>query len=123
MYTIDFRPELNLLDISWRATFTPGAVVTYARALRAEVERCGLRPGYKLRMDMRRSAVQPQDALAVFAEQFADFPKASRIAVVTPSTLAGMQVKRVMTQAYMRVFRTAPEALHWLTAEDAQLAA
>ena len=43
--------------------------------------------------------------------------------MVTPSTLAGMQVKRVMTQPYLRVFRTAPDALEWLTAEDAQLAA
>lgn len=115
MYRIEFREDLNLLDIAWSATFTPAAVVDYARELKAHFVREGFRPGYKLRIDMRRSAVQPQDALPVFAECFADFPKASRIAIVTPSTLAGMQVKRVMTQPYLRVFKNADESLAWLS--------
>lgn len=114
MYTIDFRDDLNLLDIAWSGTFDREAVIAYARALKAQLVQEGFKPGYRLRIDMRRSAVQPQDALPVFEEQFRNFPKASRIAIVTPSTLAGMQVKRVMTQPYLRLFKLADDALEWL---------
>jgi hypothetical protein len=118
MYKIEFREDLNLLDIAWTASFTPEAVIAYASELKAHFAREGFQPGYKLRIDMRLSAVQPQQALPAFAQAFADFPKASRIAIVTPSTLAGMQVKRVMTQPYLRVFKRAEESMAWLL-EDA----
>ena len=117
MYTIDFRGDLNLLDIAWSVTFSPQDVIDYARELKAHFVRQGFRPGYKLRIDMRLSAIQTQQALPVFAEHFADFPKASRIAIVTPSTLASLQVKRVMTQPYLRVFKRAEDSMAWLVGD------
>jgi hypothetical protein len=84
----------------------------------------GFRPGYLLRMDMSGSAVQPQEALAAFREHLGEglFPRASRIAIVTPSAIAKMQVKREMTQSYLRIFETAQPALDWLL-EGAEVAA
>ena len=39
---------------------------------------------------------------------------ACRIAVVTESAIARMQVRREMTQPYLRIFERAESALTWL---------
>ena len=114
MYAIAFNPEQQLLDIRWEGPFTPEAVGAYARDLRNRFRMATFQPGYRLRMDMSRSAVQPQDAVAAFREHFHDFPKAERIAIVTRSAIAKMQVQREMTQPYLRIFDRAEAALDWL---------
>lgn len=117
MYAIRFQTELDLLDIRWTGIFAPGDVAAYAaECLERFVER-GLKPGYRLRIDMRSSAVQPRETLISFERNFRHFPKASRIAVVTPSALFRLQVLRVMTQPYLRVFDTPRDALDWLVAD------
>jgi hypothetical protein len=65
---------------------------------------------------MSGSAVQPQEALAAFREHLGEgkFPRASRIAIVTPSAIAKLQVRREMTQDYLRIFAVADDALAWL---------
>ncbi|PNQ01457.1 hypothetical protein [Sphingobium sp. SA916] len=122
MYIIDFRHDLNLLDIRWRGIFTDGAIAEYARILKRQFVEQGFQPGYLLRMDMTDSAVQTQDAVASFGRHLADFPKARRIAIVTPSAIASMQVRRVMTQPYLRIFPWAEQALEWLLEDEAAVA-
>jgi len=116
MYIIDFRHSLNLLDIRWTGTFTDEIIADYARLLKRQFREEGFRPGYLLRMDMTHSAVQTQDAVASFGRHLGDFPKARRIAIVTPSRIAHMQVRRVMTQPYLQIFATPEPALDWLLA-------
>ncbi|MCE7795345.1 STAS/SEC14 domain-containing protein [Sphingobium sufflavum] len=118
MYNIIFRPDLNLLDIRWAGPFTPDAVGAYARDVARQFGQSGFRPGYRLRMDMTHSGTQPQEALPRFATSFAAFPKASRIAIITPSAVTRMQVRREMQQSYRRIFATADEGLAWLLAEE-----
>jgi hypothetical protein len=121
MYDILFRHDINLLDIAWHGLFTGEEVAAYAREVKARFVAEGFSPGYLLRMDMSRSAVQPQEALAAFREYLGEgnFPRASRIAIVTPSAIARLQVKREMTQSYLRIFETAAPALTWLLTGDA----
>jgi hypothetical protein len=119
MYTIRFQPEHSLLDIAWHRIFLADQVPDYARQCLRHFVAQGLKPGYLLRMDMRESAVQPRDTLDSFARSFRDFPKASRIAVVTASALQRMQVLRVMTQPYLRVFDDPDQAMAWLLDADA----
>ena len=114
MYRIDFRHDLNLLDISWGKLFTAEEVAAYARECKDRFRTEGFRPGYLLRMDMCESAVQPQEAVMSFREHLGDFPKARRIAIVTASAIARLQVKREMTQPYLRIFDDADAALAWL---------
>ena len=116
MYDIMFRHDINLLDIRWHGLFSSEAVAAYARDVKARFVLEGFAPGYLLRMDMSDSAVQPQDAVAAFREHLGDgkFPRASRIAIVTSSAIARMQVRREMTQDYLRIFATAEESLQWL---------
>lgn len=122
MYTIRFQPEHSLLDIAWHRIFLPDQVPDYARQCLRQFLAEGLRPGYLLRMDMRESAVQPRDTLDSFARSFRDFPKASRIAVITASALQRMQVLRVMTQPYLRVFDDTDAGLNWLLDASASTA-
>jgi hypothetical protein len=118
MYTIAFRHDLNLLDIRWQGQFTPEAVDAYAHELTGRFVREGFRPGYRLRMDMTDSAVQPVVAATLINRRLGDFPAASRIAIVTRSAIARLQVRRFMTQPYLRIFDEAATAFDWLT-EDA----
>jgi len=122
MYAIRFRHDLNLLDIRWTGQFTPDAVDAYARELVARFVREGFRPGYRLRMDMTDSAVQPVAAATLINRRLGDFPRADRIAIVTRSAIARLQVRRFMTQSYLRIFDDAALALDWLTEADVQAA-
>lgn len=114
MYEYSFRHDLNLLDIAWKGAFTPDIVRRYAHELIRRFWDEGFMPGYLLRIDMSESAAQPREALPTFAQELGDFPKASRIAIITPSAVASLQVKRVMTQPYLRIFASADESMDWL---------
>lgn len=118
MYVIDFRQDMNLLDISWTGIFTDEGLADYARDLKRQFVEQGFQPGYLLRMDLTDSAVQTQEAVASFRSNLGDFPKARRIAIVTPSVIVRMQVRRVMTQPYLRIFALAEPALQWLLADE-----
>lgn len=122
MYEIRFRHDINLLDIAWHGLFNSEEVAAYARDVKARFVAEGFSPGYLLRMDMSQSAVQPQEAVAAFREHLGEgnFPRASRIAIVTSSAIARLQVKREMTQSYLRIFETAPAALDWLLKGDGE---
>ena len=117
MYDIYFRHDINLLDIAWHGLFSSEGVAAYAREVKGRFVREGFSAGYLLRMDMSKSAVQPQEAVAAFRDHLGEgmFPRASRIAIVTSSAIAKMQVQREMTQPYLRVFAEPDDALAWLT--------
>jgi len=114
MYDVEFRREISLLDIKWAGLFTPETVASYAGFLREQFARHRFTPGYRLRIDMSRSMVQTQGALTAFREQFAGFPRASRIAIVTPSAIARFQVRREMHQPYLELFEPPDGTLNWL---------
>jgi hypothetical protein len=118
MYSIRFDHDRNLLDIEWHGLFTRESAAAYAQDLYGRFAREGFAPGYRLRIDMRHSGAQPQSTLIGFEQGFTGFPRASRIAIVAASTVLRMQVKRVMTQPYMRVFAEADPALAWLLEEQ-----
>ncbi|WP_454279403.1 STAS/SEC14 domain-containing protein [Sphingomonas sp. Marseille-Q8236] len=122
MYTIDFRHELNLLDIRWTGLFTPDIARRYSRELVDAFLRSGFRPGYRLRIDMSAITVQPREAVMTVHEELRDFPRASRIAMVTGSAIGRQQIRRLMSQPYMRVFANSEESLAWLTAPEDVLA-
>ena len=118
-YSITFRSDIALMDVVWHRYFTASDVADYAADCFTGFARAGFRPGYLLRMDLRDSAVQPQDALAMFRTHFSGFPVARRIAVVTSSLIARMQVQREMTQPYRKIFDSPDAALAWLMEDEA----
>ncbi|WP_342657614.1 STAS/SEC14 domain-containing protein [Sphingomonas sp. NY01] len=118
MHTITFRHDINLLDIAWMGQFTRDSAADYAREVLHRFAAERFKPGYLLRMDMSASPVQSQVGASVIHEQLRGFPRASAIAIVTPSAITRMQVRRLMTQPYLQVFDTAEPALQWLLAGD-----
>jgi len=118
MYAIAFRHDLNLLDIKWTGHFTPEIATRYAHELVEAFRRSGFRPGYRLRIDMAAINVQPKDAIMTVHEALRDFPRASRIAMVNGSAIGRQQIRRLMTQPYLRVFDPAEDSLAWLTAPE-----
>lgn len=118
MYTIAFRHDRNLLDIRWRGLFDAAAVDAYATELVRRFGEEGFAPGYRLRMDMSACSVQPVAAAALINSRLRDFPVASRIAIVTASAVTRLQVRRLMTQPYLRIFDDADTAFAWLVSAD-----
>lgn len=121
MYAIAFRHDLNLLDIRWTGLFTPEIARRYARELVDAFRHSGFRPGYRLRIDMSAITVQPREAVMTVHEALRDFPRASRIAMVTESAIGRQQIRRLMSQPYLRVFGDVEESLAWLTAPEEAL--
>lgn len=119
MYAIDFKPDANLVDIRWLGLFTADAVAAYARELEQRFVAAGFRPGYRLRIDMSAASVQPREAADAIHQRLGGFPRASRIAIVTASAITRLQVQRLMTQPYLRVFTDADASLAWLTQAEA----
>jgi hypothetical protein len=122
MYTVDFRHDLNLLDVAWTGLMTEAVAHAYVEDLIGRFVREGFRTGYRLRMDFSRVAVQPQDAVLTINRRFQGFPRASRIAIVTTSGITRLQVRRLMPQPYLSIFDTADAALAWLVRDHANAA-
>ncbi len=118
MYSIVFRHDLNLVDIRWTGLFDQPSVDTYADELIRRFREEGFRTGYRLRMDMSGTSVQPVDAAQAINRRLGAFHRASRIAIVATSAITRLQVRRFMTQDYLRIFDSADAALDWLVSAD-----
>lgn len=120
MYSIVFRHDLNLVDIRWTGLFDQPSVDAYADELIRRFREEGFRTGYRLRMDMSGTSVQPVDAAQAINHRLGAFHRASRIAIVATSAITRLQVRRFMTQDYLRIFDSADAALDWLVSADAR---
>ena len=118
MYSIVFRHDLNLIDIRWSGLFDQPSVDAYADELVRRFREEGFAPGYRLRMDMSATSVQPVDAAQAINRRLGAFHRASRIAIVTTSAITRLQVRRSMNQPYLRIFNSADAALDWLVSSD-----
>ncbi|PCD04404.1 hypothetical protein COC42_09065 [Sphingomonas spermidinifaciens] len=113
MYRYCFDKPANLLDIEWRGLFDAASIAAYDAALRADFAAHGFEAGYRVVIDMAATGVQPQEALLQFRTTFADFPRASRIAVVTRSALHRLQIQRELPFRIVRIVSTREAALAW----------
>lgn len=114
MYTVRYRRELDLLDITWSGLFTPEEMIDYAEECRACHRRERFREGYRLRIVLDDDRPLPQATLEILSGVFTDYPKAARIAMVTRSQLCRLQIKRAMMEPHMQIFETSEAALEWL---------
>lgn len=121
MYTIEYKRDVNLLDITWSGLFTPTDMAAYAEACRACWHREQFQDGYRLRIILTDGQPLPQDTLSVLARAFINYPKSGRTAMVTSSTIAMLQIKRAMMEPHMRIFDTADAALEWLISDPASV--
>lgn len=113
-YSLSFDSERHLLVVRWGRIFTTEEAVSYGHVYMRGFLDAGFRPGYRLLMDMTRCGAQPQATLAELESHMYKIPKASRIGVAVTAPLLRNQVRRVMTQPYMRLFEDADAARSWL---------
>lgn len=110
MLLVTLRGFLSIDDI-------PSYLTTKNRALH-ELN-CGRNQHVTL-CDVSTCDIQSQDVMQKFKESIADPRYASkRIAFVTGSTLARLQVRRILTREGASCFDTPTEARAWLLREDA----
>ncbi|KTT73464.1 hypothetical protein [Sphingomonas endophytica] len=115
-YDLDFDRAAHLLVVRWYRMFSPGDVETYGQEYTRGFVAAQFRSGYRLLMDMTPCDAQPQESLALFAAHMKKIPKASRIGVAATAPLLRGQVRRIMTQPYMRLFESPVDARTWVTA-------
>lgn len=115
-YSVRFQPGLNLLDITWAGLFTAEEMNRYVEDCRDCWRRERFSAGYRLRIVLSDDKPLPQDALTVLSNAFADYPAAGKIAMVTRSAIARIQINRTMMVSHMKIFDTPEQALEWLLA-------
>ncbi|MFD1787711.1 STAS/SEC14 domain-containing protein [Sphingomonas floccifaciens] len=73
-------------------------------------------PGHLVRMDMGDDPVQTAEVVSYMDQRVRDFPIPGRIAVVTSSAIARLQVRRVVysIDGNRRLFEDPTAALAWL---------
>lgn len=115
MHKVEYQPLLNLLDVTWTGLLTATDMAVYVSDCDTIRARHRLAPGFRLRITLSDGQPLPQDSLAALSRSFLDFPKPSRQAWVTSSSIARLQIKRTMLWPYARIFASGDEALAWLT--------
>jgi hypothetical protein len=69
---------------------------------------------YVMIIDVSACPIQAQDVVTAMGKHMVAMPKARAIAVVTGSSLARMQVRRLFTQPYARITRSVEDARKWV---------
>jgi len=114
LYAIEYKRDLDLLDISWSGLFSPDGVAQYANDCRICWQRERFRDGFLLRILMSDGQPLTQDALQTMKSVFADFPKPRRIAMITRGAISRLQLKRALMLPNMQIFDNSDLALAWL---------
>lgn len=123
MYNINIDQSAKLVSVKLGGMMTVDEVHRYIADLAHEFLRARLRAGYLMMIDTTEATLQRQEVVDALKRQIIQFPKARRIAMVNGSSLARMQIKRVMTQPYALVFDTEAEGMAWLMSSEPDVAA
>jgi hypothetical protein len=114
MYKLIVDPSHNLLEGRLSGSLDTAEASEFASDLARCLSKGKLQPGHLLLIDVTECGIQPQATLNAIHARPGNVPKASRIAVVTGSSVVRMQARRVMTQPYARLFEDRASALAWL---------
>lgn len=114
MYGIHVNASSNLIEIEFKGLLAPDEAAAYIAAVRHAMVTRGLKAGYRMLIVISDCPIQPQDTIKVLAEHIEAMPKASRIAVVTGSSLAKMQMRRLFKQPYARIVSDEVDGRAWV---------
>jgi len=113
MYKIKVDKLNGLVEVELGGLMPTEEVAAYMHDLKLQFALNGLR-SYSMVIDVSRCPIQSQDMIRAMGEHMAEMPKARALGVVTGSSLARMQVRRLFTQAYARITETVSEAREWV---------
>ena len=113
MYSIRVDAAQNLVEVTLKGMISVEEVGAYVTDLRREFIAHKLR-SYGMVVDITDCPIQSQDMLTAVASHMGSMPKARAIAIVTGSSLARMQVRRLFTQDYARIVATLDDGRAWV---------
>lgn len=113
MYEVKVDKPRALIEVRLGGMMTVEEVGAYIAELQRVFIANRLRT-YVMVIDVSACPIQSQDMIAAMGTHMAKMPKARALAVITGSSLAKMQVRRLFTQPYTRVVTTRSDGLAWV---------
>lgn len=113
MYDIQVDRKYAVINVTLSGLMTSQEVDAYIADLKKGFVSNGLRT-YAMVIDVSACPIQSQDVIARMGEHMAAMPKAHALAVVTGSSLAKMQIRRLFKQSYARIVSTVAEGRSWV---------
>lgn len=113
MYQIHVDKPHEVIEVQLGGMMTVEEVAEYIAELQRLFIVHKLRT-YAMVIDVSDCPIQSQDMIAAMGKHMAAMPKARALAVVTGSSLAKMQVRRIFTQAYTRIVTNIAEGRAWV---------
>ncbi|WP_267397157.1 MULTISPECIES: STAS/SEC14 domain-containing protein [unclassified Sphingomonas] len=114
MYRIAVDRRRGLVEVTLGGLLSVEETTTYINDLRRAFVVNKLRAPYSMVVDVSACNIQAQDMIKAMGEHMVSMPKATAIAIVTGSSLARMQIRRLFTQPYARIVSTQEEAHAWI---------
>ena len=113
MYKIGVDKENSIIAVTLTGLMALDEVDAYIAALKAAFAQYALQD-YAMVIDVSGCPIQSQEMIRSMGEHMAMMPKARALAVVTGSSLAKMQIRRLFTQSYARIVTTVSEGHAWV---------
>lgn len=114
MYNIKVDTAHNVLEATLGGLMPLDEVAAYMSDLKRTIGAHSLGGNYSMIIDVSACPIQSQDMIKAMGGHMATMPKARSLAIVTSSTLARMQIRRLFTQPYARIVSTFEEARAWV---------
>ncbi|SEM42634.1 hypothetical protein SAMN05192583_0160 [Sphingomonas gellani] len=114
MYRIAVDTVHAVVEVTLSGMMTVEEGAAYINDLRRALVVNRLRYGYAMVIDVSECPIQQQDIIQTMRAHMAEMPKARALAIVTGSSLARMQVRRLFTQSYARIAASIDEGRAWV---------
>ena len=119
MFTIETDSRRRLVIMKLTGMLTVDDVTDLYRREHDAIRAMGCPLGEQLVLvDVTECPLQLQDIVAAFQRSMDSHAKGKRVAMVTGSSLARMQVRRIMRRDASALFNSRAEALAWLLDES-----
>jgi hypothetical protein len=114
MYHIAIADADRLVHVRLGGLMSIEEVDAYMAELGRTMVAHRLTSDYRLIVDVTDCPIQTQAMIDRMRTHMANAPRAAAIAVVTGSSLAKMQIRRLFQQPYARIVQTLAEARAWV---------
>lgn len=113
MYDIKIDRPDELIEVQLSGLMTLEEVTSYINELKRLFVVHKIR-SYAMVIDVTDCPIQTQDMIQAMGQHMATMPKARALAIVTGSSLARMQVRRLFKQPYARIAANQAEGRAWV---------
>ena len=113
MFNIEIDKSNNLVEATLAGMMPIEEAAAYAAELKRQFILNKLR-SYVMVIDVSDCPIQSQDLIQSMGQHIASMPKARALAIVTGSSLARMQVRRLFKQPYARITANIAEGRAWV---------